>query len=281
MIELRNRDYIYPWHEIISLGWKEILYKTRQVWSFYWLLLTPGVLVGSVWGVINWHKKHFRAVCFLLIWALLPIVIQVVIARSVTARYFLYTIPAWLILAGIGIQSWLTVSRMRWWKIVVSLLVFGWPLWTIWSLVIDPDSAPLPRIERHGYLEEWTSGHGLRNIAEYLKQESGVSTIVVGTEGFFGTTPDGLQIYFDKNPRVTVIGLNPIVDRISEHLLNSLNSNRVFLVVNDTRLKIADPETAGLHLIKAFPKAARPDGTRENLLFFELIPTSSMEIIAE
>jgi len=93
--------------------------------------------------------------------------------------------------------------------------------------------------------------------------------VLVGTEGYFGTLPEGLQIYLEKAPRVTVIGLGEPIREISNRLTSGLINNSVFLLVNDSRLMVNNRNN--LHLIGQYPKAVAKDGKRENLLFFEVL----------
>jgi hypothetical protein len=118
-------------------------------------------------------------------------------------------------------------------------------------------------------LEEWTAGQGLKESAEFFKQQAKISSVFVGTEGSFGTLPDGLQIYLEKIPNIRVLGIGWPVREVSPSLINSLVDNQVYLVVNQSRLELI-PESNGLKLIKEYPKAFWPDGHQDKLLLFEL-----------
>lgn len=270
-IALRNKDYVYPLKEVLDHPFFEFSYKLKTLVGFYWKLLTPLLFLLAWQGWLMDVRKNWKRAGFLSVWIFMPVFYQFWFARSLTARYYLYTIPPMLMLTALAWQWWLAKSKSMIWKIIVASLVLVPCLWLDFRLLINPYKADLPRVERSGYLEEWTAGQGLREVANYIKNEAQVNSIVVGTEGFFGTMPDGLQIYFDKSPNVTVIGLDPDVRSVSDQLYNSLAENKVYLLVNSTRLSIEDPEAVGLHLIRSFPKGQRPDGTQESLLFFELI----------
>jgi len=92
--------------------------------------------------------------------------------------------------------------------------------------------------------------------------------VLVGTEGYFGTLPDGLQIYLEKAPNTTVVGVGYPISEIPQKLTDGLGDSRVFLLVNDSRFRIESKE--GLKLISSYPKATQLSGVQENLLFFEL-----------
>ena len=79
-------------------------------------------------------------------------------------------------------------------------------------------------------------------------------------------------MYLNDVPNARIIGVGVWIDSVDEKLTNSLVDNQVFLVVNSSRFHVFDPESIGLKLIASYPKSARPDTTREYLLFFQVIP---------
>ena len=122
-----------------------------------------------------------------------------------------------------------------------------------------------------GYYQEWTAGWGQKEIAEYLiNLHSQGKKAVVFTEGFFGTLPDGLQIYTQSYPNLTVVGSAPIAETLPDGLLNTSKDNERFFVINSTRNKLTASDLAKLELINEYPKFPRADGTHESLLFFRL-----------
>jgi hypothetical protein len=139
----------------------------------------------------------------------------------------------------------------------------------------DLAKAPLPRSERSGYLEIWTAGYGLKEIAQFLIVQAQQGTVVVGTEGSFGTLPDGLMIYLDEyfhsapeDKKILVIGGK---NEISQVLRESAKEHRTFFVANRSRF-LGDQD---LQLIKQYPKAMMPKGQQDAILFYEVFPSKS------
>jgi hypothetical protein len=102
-----------------------------------------------------------------------------------------------------------------------------------------------------------------------LKKKAEKGPVFVGTEGSFGTLPDGLQIYLEGVSNIRVLGIGWPVVEVAPSLINSLVDNQVYLVVNQSRLKLI-PESNGLKLIKEYPKAFWPDGHQDKLFLFEV-----------
>lgn len=269
MIALRNKDYLFPISEVLQHPTDPLIPHLKDSFQFYLYFMTPVSLLVLTWVIFGEKFYHFRQRFVLLSWLLVPIIAESAIAKQFTARYLLFTTPFAVILIAHGIEH----LGQRTQKHVLVWLTFL--LIVIPSLVVDylflvrPESAPLPRIERSGYLEEWTAGYGLKDISLQLREYAKTSPILVGSEGYFGTPFDALQLYTNNIPNIRVIGVGVWIDSVDPKLKSALKENRVFLVVNSTRLHV-DPDKIGLRLIASYPKAFRPDGTREYLLFFEV-----------
>jgi 4-amino-4-deoxy-L-arabinose transferase-like glycosyltransferase len=279
MIALRNKDYLFTFREILTHPLDPL--KPHLVDLFSWLpnLFTLPVcllvLLGLFWGL----RKKLKETVFLLVWFIVPLFPQMLMAKVFTPRYILFTLWPLVILAAFG-GVWL-FEQLRLIKkgfqkkfglilmaILFFLIIFP-SLKYDFLLLTNPEKAPLPRNLRNGHLEEWTAGQGLKESAEFLKQKSKEGPVFVGTEGSFGTLPDGLQIYLEGVSNVRVIGVGWPINEVSQSLVNSVVDNQVYLLVNQSRLNIA-PEINGLKIIKEYPKAFWPDGHQDKLFLFEV-----------
>lgn len=269
MLSSRNLDYVYPVSHIFERPFDPLIPFLHRVWE--WLfILGPSILVLLIiLGVVLNLKKYPREILFLFILSFAPIVASAEFAKVFTARYIFFSIPYLMILAS------LTLFTTR--KLIVYVLFgifIGNSMYANYWLLTDPRLAAIPRSERSGYLEEWTAGQGIKEISEFLKKEyqrNPNQKIVVGTEGYFGTLPDGLQIYMNDRPEVTIIGVGQPIRNVHESLLESKNAgNKTYLVVNDTRL-LEDPGKLNLRLVEKYEKVIKPDGSQEFLLFFEVL----------
>ena len=141
-------------------------------------------------------------------------------------------------------------------------------LWFDSLLLTNPEAAPLPRSERSGYLEEWTAGTGIKEVSEYILAEHAKNpnqSIVVGTEGYFGTLPDALQAYLQNVPNVTVIGIGLGIKEVPVQLQEAVAAgSQAYLVANSSRLLFPkDFSEYGLEIVGQYKKADRPDNTKE------------------
>lgn len=271
MIGARNLDYVYPVSHLLSSPFDPLKPWLLQSWQ--WILFMgpfPLIVILFYNFMINF-KSYWKEILVLAIWFLAPIFIEAEFAKVLTARYILFTIPFLVVLTSAAFLE----NRRNWSKTLGFVLCFfiAQSLVFDYHLLTNPAKANLPRSERSGYLEEWTAGHGIKETADFLTEEKRINPsrkIIVGTEGYFGTLPDGLQLYLQAYPEITVIGVGLNFSATPIQLIESFKSgNDTYLLVNNERYN-SDATKNGLELVRTFPKAIRPDGTHQSLLLYKL-----------
>ena len=271
MIAVRNADYVFPITEVLRHPLDPLIPHLKDSLLFLTYFLTPLGLLVAVSGILAGGLSHWQRRLILLTWWLGPTLAQSAIARGFTARYLLFTIPFAAILIGHALEHIGQHTQKHFLSVAAAGLIVIPALTMNYLAATRPESLPLPRIERSGYLENWTAGYGLRDVAQRVRQYAATGPVLVGSEGFFGTPFDALKLYLNDVPTVRIIGVGVWIDSVSDKLKSALSDNQVFLVVNSTRLHV-DPDQIGLKLIASYPKAYKPDGTREYLLFFQVLP---------
>lgn len=279
MLSSRTADYVRP----VSHIWQSFFdpfiphLKDVFVWfsSFGPVTIIPIVALAIYLG----FRKYYKEIILMLAWFLIPVFIQAELALAFTARYIYFTIPYIFVISGLIIFT--QVKWLRYFAYFLIAIFVYQSLTFNYHLLTNPEKANLSRGERSGYLEEWTAGQGIKEIADYLKNQSAITNnqqVVVGTEGYFGTLPDGLQIYVNSYPNIVVIGVGVIISETPQSLKEAVSAgNKTYLVVNKSRFR-ADYEELGYKLIARYPKGLRLTdsdqyakfGPQEELLFFEL-----------
>ena len=275
-IALRNKDYIWTLSEIIKHPLDPLKPHLSNALEIYLHYISLPILILFIIGLILFFKNNLkpsrptgrleiRNYIIIFAWWLLPLIANSAMAKVFTARYVLFTLPPFLILISIFIYNLIVKIRKDLLKIVFILLIFFINVNFIYRLSTNPFDQKLPSSET-GYLEDWTSGWGIKESYDFLKQRSLVSNVIVGTEGSFGTLPNGLQIYANKVNQFTIIGQGLGFATIPDNLLNALDfGDEVYLVINQSRFNTVSLEQGGLKLIKSFDK---PDS--DKLLLYQL-----------
>lgn len=281
MLSSRTQDYVFP----ISHIWQNPMdpFIPHFDRAFEWInIMGPGLILflAALALFVN-IKSKWPQILLLLFLFLFPVGIQAMYAKVFTARYILYTLPPLYILAAslfIAQKKYLQKAAF----IILGIFILQAFIYNK-KLLTNPIAANLPRSERSGYLEEWTSGTGIWEASEIIKkvqEQNPDKKIVIGTEGYFGTLPDGMQIYLQGTPNVLVIGTGLDFNKVPQSLIESKNAgNLTYFAVNSSRLLFDDFENHNLRVVEEFKKAARPKdilefykhGEYDTFYLFELI----------
>ncbi len=275
-LSARNQDYVFsPW-ELLSRPLDPFIPHVKDSFDWFTHLLSWPIMVLVLVGVTVSIISRNRFILVVFLWSLIPLLIQMALLKTYTARYILSSIPPLLVIGGFGVDYIIKKNKLNkiltaFLMIVISILPMRFNL----QLLQDPAKADLPKNERRGYLEDWTAGYGLKEIASYLINEAKKQQVVVATEGYFGTLPDGLSIYLDTynhqsidERKVIVVGSEAT---ISAQLMETARSRPTYFVANKTRYyQWQDGE-----LIKEYPKAK---GSllefQDSMLLFRVKPAS-------
>lgn len=263
LIGSRNFDYVHPYSRIFSNPFDPLMGHMDTIFSWLWDI-GPGVLLimASVASYVNF-KKFRKEVLVLVLWFLLPIVVQAEFAKVITGRYVYFATPPLYVLAASLIKKYKRTPYVYSVYAGVALVMLQSAYFLV-PFYHDPVSANWP--EKEGYLANWTAGTGIKEVSEYLlkvKDENPGRHIVVGTEGYFGTLPDGLKMYLQGVEEITVIGVGLGIYQIPEPLINAKAAGDiVYLAANQSRLNFEkDFSIYGLKEVLKFNKAPRDQGS--------------------
>lgn len=273
LLASRNMDYVYPYTHILTSPFSPLLSHLKASIEYFWLLGPAALIALFLIGIFVCLLFNWKSSLWLSIWIFFPLLAVIEYGKVFTARYILFIVPFIILIAG---TSFLIKKEILIKAVTVLFIIFLFQSFIFnYLLLTDIEKVKLPRSERSGYLEEWTAGYGIKEISEIIREDyvkNPQRKIVVGTEGYFGTLPDGLQLYLNDLKAITVIGVGLGIDKLPRQLAESKQSgNKTYLVVNSSRL-LARAENIGLELLVSYPKAVKPDGSREALLLFEVKP---------
>jgi len=259
-IALRNKDYIWSIPEILKHPFDPLTPHLLNTFSLYNQYISWPLLIFSFFGLILLFIKTKKSknldikYIVLIFWWILPLIANAAMAKVFTARYVLFTLPPLVILISIGFLNFLTKIKPNILKLIFIIAVFTLNINFIYKISTDPFHQKLISTEQ-GYLSDWTSGWGIKESADFLKERSQIANVIVGTEGAFGTLPDGLQIYGNKIPHLTIIGEGLGFTELPNGLIDAKNhGDEVYLLINKSRLKINSNQLNQLELIKSFNK---------------------------
>jgi len=260
-IALRNRDYVWSLSEILHHPFDPLIPHIKDIFHIYSYYISLPILLSPLFYFIFRKSIKFDRTFFVfLFWFILPLIANAAMAKVFTARYILFVLPPLILIFSYFLKPLFTKKYF-----IIFFLLFISNLWRIYQISFNPQNLKLPSTET-GYISGWTSGWGIKDTANYLISRSKVVNVIVGTEGYFGTLPDGLQIYTNNIPQLTVFGVGINITEMPLKLIDAKNhGDEVYLLFNASRLKLSTADTDKLNLINSFPK---PDG--DKLLLYRL-----------
>ena len=101
-------------------------------------------------------------------------------------------------------------------------------------------------------MKGWPSGYGVKEVVNFLKQESKDQQVLVGTEGTFGLLPYAIQIYFFADKNIQLSGFWPVNENnLPAQVLDSAKTKKTYFVFNENQKEIENPR---LKLIAKYQK---------------------------
>ncbi len=273
-LSARNADYVFSPLELIGHPYfsrsilDPFIPHFHDISDWFPRFFTIPILMLVILGIYFLLFTLNRMGLVILIWTLIPFLLYMAFLKTFTARYLLLSVAPFLIFAGYGITRILPKTNIHMKaKIMIALIaVLPLALKFDYQLIFSPPPADLPKEERIGYFEDWTAGYGFKTMAEYLIEQKKYGDVIVGTAGFFGTLPDGLQIYLDK-ARIGIVGSTAT---ISAQVRTAAKNHLTFFVGNKKDL---EGKVKNVKLIFEFAKAksseaAVPDAS----VLYQLFP---------
>jgi 4-amino-4-deoxy-L-arabinose transferase-like glycosyltransferase len=253
----RSQDFTYSFRQVLLEGkWKDTLINVPTYFYYFLVYLTWPVLLLTFMGVFSDSSR--RKIGVLLAFAFVFCFPFALLGKVVYARYLLPAVPFMTAGAMISLQAFYDRyfqknTNMSLVQIVSGLFITFFISTTIYTsaifiatVMLAPDSTPFVQSDRQQYLNEWSSGHGIAQTVDYIRQQAQDHTIAVATEGRFGTLPDGLLLYFHNtdvhNIYIEGTGQYPVKNLPDFFTKRAKDFDQVILVVNSHRMAISLPE---------------------------------------
>ena len=236
----RGGDFLHPLNEFFAQPFKIITDNTilfLQVLANYLGGLFFGVTIFLALG-LAWQKRFWPPL-WLILSGLAYATPILLLGKIIYPRYFLPVLPFFLCSFLVSLSRLRRRDFFGFKLILFVLILLNGFYFTFYSLT-TPEKMPLTPQDQSQLFTEWSSGHGIKESVALIADISRSTKTLVLTEGYFGTLPDGLQIYFWKNPARNQIRIEGAGQPIAnlKHVQDLINQyQQVLLVVNSYRLQ--------------------------------------------
>jgi 4-amino-4-deoxy-L-arabinose transferase-like glycosyltransferase len=237
---LQSSSVIFS-REIFTVASRNSIFFLENL--FYYL--GPIILILAI--PIFTQTRRKQGILFLSgIVFLLPLVL---LGKIIYSRYALPSSLFFISSAAISINNLKNKKILQYLAlllIVVPSFIF------IKNAYFNVDQLQLSKVDRSQYLEEWSSGHGIKEATVFIEELAKTQKVAVATEGYFGTLPDGILLNLhNKNvDNIYVEGIGQPVREIPNSFLDRADQfDLKLLVVNSHRLMMDLPPS---NLLKSF-----------------------------
>lgn len=199
--------------------------------QWIWLLFTPFflLLVGiGFWGGRKKEKILLVSTC------LVELIGLALLARNPYPRYIYFMVMPLMPIAAFGLSSLYSILRKSLLSCVVAGLVFlSFALYTDYTMLTNIEYAPLPTITKTQLVTGWSAGGGTGEIAKYLLEQSKQRTMLVMTDGKYGSLSTGIMdVYFSNSPQVERLALDSFPSSVPQDILKKAGQEPVYLFLN-------------------------------------------------
>ncbi len=197
MVDQKNHEFILTISQFLQNPLQNFFgnFRTLAIWEISYLTVPVVLLVPLAF------KKYFRLSLFVSTLFVGHIIYMSIFNKVIYPRFLLTFTPYLLILAAAGLSLF---SKRK--MVILSLIIFAYPVFVIVKLLFDPIGAPLLQADRDQYFDGWAAGYGVTEVRDYLKNKSGV----IATEGTFGLMPYSLELYQKDYPNLEIKSYWPL-----------------------------------------------------------------------
>ena len=142
----RNSDYVRNPADLLVNPFDPFMPHFRDLQEWWPLLLGYPVIIAIVIGIIYGIIKRNRYLITIFLIALGPLLVQMALLRTFTARYMLFSIPPLLLVAAFGLDNLINLFKQYRSGLLLALIagLLIWPAKFNYLLVTDIEHAPLP-----------------------------------------------------------------------------------------------------------------------------------------
>ncbi len=235
----RGSDFLFSWQDIfINHKWIETLPSWPTYIGYFIHYLTWPIFLLALFGIFLSRKKESLALHLGWITYAFPIMLM---GRVVFSRY-LISVSLFITLAAILAIDQL-IKKGFFAKLIV-LFLLGISLFQsisfIYNIQFQPEKTSFVQSDKEQYLTEWSAGYGVKETVEMITELAKNHSILVISEGYFGTLPDGLLMYLHRQ-EIGNLFIEPIgqpISSFSKSTKEFSDYDQVLLVANSHRISI-------------------------------------------
>lgn len=236
MVAEKDALFVYHFSELLPYHafekWGGQIWQLLQWTSLY---LTYPAALFVLFSFVG--KKHSKEKLLLFLWFIIPILSLGLMGRSPSPRYIFSMTLFLLPLIAISVLELKFFLRNKLTYGLVILTCISFIVFSDYKIITNIARAPIPAIDLKQYVNDSSSGQGLREIVSYLQQQASKESIAVATEGTYGSLPTTvIEIYFAHNANVKPYSFDTRPKNLPMYLYEEAKKKSVYIILNETQV---------------------------------------------
>lgn len=255
MIAQKDTTFLYPFNDWITHPFRDFMGNLHGLIDWAAGYLTIPFLVLIFVSLLFIHRQ-WREKLLLAVWFAAPFTALAVFGKVLYPRFILFMAMPLLVLAAWGarfLQKRLSAKPL--YTVLLVIFICVYPLYVDAKVLFSIVTAPIPKADSGQYINDDPAGWGIREIVDFMNQETQKGPVTIFTEGTFGLLPYGIEIYLVNNPSITIIGLWPVPDEMNGQMVESIQKQPTYFISN----KLAGlPRLWNGELLASYQKGKNP-----------------------
>ncbi|HYD35163.1 MAG TPA: glycosyltransferase family 39 protein [Vitreimonas sp.] len=230
VIAQKNHLFIRTTAEVIQDPVSGVFENTKNITSWLFGYLGLGIFLFAPVGVLL-KKQKYRETFFLLAHFLIPILALILYGKQLFPRYVLFMCWPLVILSAHGLMQVRNTLAVKHTLLPFALVAFfSVQIFTTYTVLINPDSAKLPALERLQFFEGNFSGTGLPELYTFFDSHQDQKVVIL-VDNPLGVLPNGLNIRYAQHKNMKIIGADDIQTTQVEKYREKYPENEMFLLL--------------------------------------------------
>lgn len=213
--------------------WISNLLINLEIMFFF---LTPLVFLSVLAGVfLMLREKEFNGKKYLFLWIVCSLVLQTLLVKGSISRYLVSFLPLTVIFSAYLVDKTLKHKRVLGIFLLFLICIVPFVL-TLISIIYPPDYLRFySRITRQAdlaYVQSSSSGYGMDELLDEIDkiQKKENKEVFIGIAENAGIPESALQMYYQKNPNVTVTYFGDSTSSLDEY--DCMKADRIIYFVS-------------------------------------------------
>lgn len=243
IINEKNALFVYPLKEWIEHPFNFFIGNWKAVWDWSIRYMTwPVMLLAG--GSFFITRVGIKEKLLLFVWFVIPGIALAIFGKTLYPRFIFFMTLSLLPLAAFSLFNIYLFIKNKIALAVLLIFIFALLFRTDYLILSNFSAAPIPKLDLGQYINDWSSGGGIKEAVEFFKKEAKKRKIYIATQGTFGLMPHALEIYLINNPNIKIEEYWPVGDIIPAKVIEESKKTPAYFLFYQPCSSCKDTGTA-------------------------------------